>query len=98
MRHRIMPFVVLHVLVPCLLWLTFGYTATAADRPPSSVLHLINDGFVSGELQGSDDPKALRWRSTLFARPLEFPLSAVNAVHYAVSAPQPQPKGNYCFE
>src|SRR5438309_2046224 len=77
----------------------FGLAAAAAaERPASSVLHLTNGDFVQGELRGSEDPKALRWRSPLFARPLEFPLSAVNAVHYAVPAQQPKPVGEYCFE
>src|SRR5439155_6133708 len=63
-----------------------------------SVLHLTNGGFVPGELSGSDEPNALRWRSPVFVQPLEFPLSAVKAVHYAVPAEAPQPAGEYCFE
>ncbi len=79
-------------------WVCLAAAATGADGPASPVLHLANGDFVRGELLGADDPKVLRWRSPFFARPLEFPLSAINAVHYAVAGPQPQPPGEYCFE
>jgi thiol-disulfide isomerase/thioredoxin len=72
--------------------------AIAAERPASSVLHFTNGDFLRGELLGARDPKVLRWQSASFARPLEFPIGAVNAVHYAVVGPQPQPPGEYCFE
>jgi thiol-disulfide isomerase/thioredoxin len=83
------------VAVICPLSLCAG--ASAAD-PPSAVLHLANDSFVAGKLRGSDDATILRWHSPFFARPFDFPLTAVNAVHYAVSGPQPRPDGDYGFE
>jgi peroxiredoxin len=61
-------------------------------------LYLSNGGFVRGQLQGSPDPKVLHWRSPLFAEPFAFPLSAVNAVHYAAAGPLPEPPGGYGFE
>jgi thiol-disulfide isomerase/thioredoxin len=72
--------------------------AIAAERPASAVLHLTNGDFIGGELLDARDPKMLRWQSPLFGRPLEFPLAAVNAVHYAVAGPPPQPLREYCFE
>src|SRR5207247_6852584 len=91
------PLEVLHLL-SAICWLWLAGAAIAADPAVSSVLHLTNGDFVPGELRRSEDPKVLRWRSSFFARPLEFPLSAVNAVHYAVAGPQPHPPGEYCFE
>src|SRR5262245_42420799 len=81
-----------------LLLLVAATVAPAADPPGRAVLHLTNEGFVPGELCGSDDPKELRWRSPAFTRPLEFPLSAVKVVHFAVPPGVPQPVGEYCFE
>jgi thiol-disulfide isomerase/thioredoxin len=74
------------------LWLVSS--ATAAD----AVLHLADGSFIPGELRGSDDPKVLRWRASAFARPFEFPLTGVNAVHYAAPALPPKPQGEYCVE
>jgi thiol-disulfide isomerase/thioredoxin len=85
-------------VIAAIVWFCTVGAAVADDRVPSSVLHLINGDFISGELQASQDPKVLRWRSPLFAAPLEFPLTTVNAVQYAVAGPQPQPPGEYCFE
>jgi thiol-disulfide isomerase/thioredoxin len=79
-------------------WLCLALTAPAADPPPSAVLRLTNDGYAPGRLQGSTDPKVLRWQCPLFSQPLEFPLSAVRAVHYALPPTQPKPVGEYCFE
>jgi peroxiredoxin len=90
MRFRIMPL--------SICWVCLAGGAMAADGPATAVLHLGNGDFVRGELLGADDPKALRWRSPFFGRPLKFPLSAINAVHYAVAGPQPQPPDEYCFE
>ena len=94
---RVMPLVPRQFFVG-ISWLCLAGTAAAADRGPNSVLHLTNGGFIPGQLQGSQDPKVLRWRSPFFAQPLEFPLSACNAVHFALAAPQPEPPGEYCFE
>src|SRR5262249_25293828 len=69
-----------------------------AKNPAGTVLHLTNGGFVHGELIASPDPKVLRWRSPVFAQPLEFPVSALNAVQYPVPAQPPKPAGEYCFE
>src|SRR5262245_20532800 len=88
---RLLPQVVLS-------WFCLAAAATAGDPTASAVLHLTNGGFVPGELRGSEDPKALRWRSPFFAQPLDFPLGGVNAVQYAVPAPPPKPLGEYCFE
>src|SRR5436309_6990055 len=73
-------------------------TAAAADPPAPAVLRLADGGFVPGELRGSDDPAVLRWWSPAFVRPLEFPLGAVKAVHYAVPPEVPRPAGAYGFE
>src|SRR5262245_51898816 len=73
-------------------------SAAPAQGPAASILHLTNEGFIAGELRGSDDPNVLRWRSPNFAQPFAFPLGAVNAVHYTVAGPQPQPRGEFCFE
>src|SRR5438552_3935315 len=98
MYLRVMPRVALHLFVHGISWFCLVAAATAADQATSSVLHLTNGGFVPGELRASEDPKVLRWRSPFFAQPVEFPLSAVNAVHYAVPAQQAKPLGEYCFE
>ena len=45
-----------------LLLLVVAVAAPAAEPPARSVLHLTNGGFVPGELGGSDEPNALRWR------------------------------------
>src|SRR5438132_12808919 len=91
--HGVLPF-----LVHGIFWFWLAAAATAADKAASSVLHLTNGGSVPGELRASENPKVLRWRSPLFAQPLEFPLSAINAVHYAVPGPQAKPLDEYCFE
>jgi thiol-disulfide isomerase/thioredoxin len=94
---RVKPYVAGTLFIGC-FWLCLASAATAADGAANAVLHLKDGGFVPGELGGSEDPKALRWRSPLFAQPFDFPLSAVNAVHYAARGPLPQPAGEYCFE
>lgn len=81
-----------------ILGLCQGAAATAADQPVSAVLHFTNNGYMSGELRASDDPKVLRWQSASFTKPFDFPLTAVNAVHYAVPETWAKPKGEYCFE
>jgi thiol-disulfide isomerase/thioredoxin len=82
-----------------LLLLVVAVVAPAAEPPPpKSVLHLTNGGFVPGELTGTDEPNSVRWRSPVFVQPLEFPLSAVKSVQYAVPADVPKPAGEYGFE
>src|SRR5437773_12434119 len=71
-------------------WFCIMACVAAAERPPSSVLHITDGGSVAGELRGSDDPKVLRWRSPSFAQPLEFPFRAAKAVYYATPGPQPK--------
>ena len=72
--------------------------AIAAEPTVPAIMHLEDDGHVVGALQGSEDTAVWRWRSPLFAQPLEFPLSAVRGIHYSVPAVAPQPTGEYCFE
>src|SRR5712672_480617 len=73
-------------------------SAAAIDPAGTAVLHLADGSFLPGEPRGSDDPKVLRWRSPYFARPFDFPLGGVNAVHYAVPPQPPKPSGEYCLE
>lgn len=70
----------------------------AADQPAHPVLHLVNDDFVPGKLQRSDDGEVLSWRSPYFASPFAFPLNSIKAVYYPVPTPLPKPTGEYCFE
>lgn len=84
--------------LPLFLLLACGWFTSAAEPPAGSVLHLTNESFVAGGLRGSNDAAILRWRSPHFTNELEFPLSSVNAVHYALAAQQPRPQGEYCFE
>ncbi len=76
------------------------FLAVAAGAEPSApaVMQLVNDGRITGELLGSENADVWRWSSPLFAKPLEFPLSAIRGVHYPVPAVAPQPTGEYCFE
>jgi peroxiredoxin len=89
--------VTLRLLVYGLCWSCLA-AATAAEQPADTVLHLTNGGFVRGELLASPDAKVLRWHSPVFAKPLEFPLSALNSVQYPVPGQPPRPAGEYCFE
>ena len=79
------------------IWLGPAGAATA-DPAPRPVLHLADGSYLPGNLRDSTDPKVLVWNSPAFARPLEFPLSAIQAVHYAAPAKPKQPTGEYCFE
>src|SRR5271165_4162811 len=83
-----------------LAWLFRTTVAAAAPPvdPPSAVLHLSNGGFVPGTLVASGQPDLIRWQSTAFTAPFDFPLKAVTAVHFAVPAELPRPTGDYCFE
>src|SRR5215471_9510106 len=98
MNLRVLSRVVLPLFVLGLSWICLAAPAPAAEPGASCVLHLTNGGFIPGKLQGSDDPKVLRWRCPFFTRPLEFPLRVVNAVHYSVPAQPATPPGDYCFE
>jgi thiol-disulfide isomerase/thioredoxin len=76
-----------------------GVAALAAAEPAGrSVLHLRDGGFVPGSLGGSGEPSLVRWQSPFFARPLDFPLGGVVAVHATVPGELPKPTGEYCFE
>jgi peroxiredoxin len=75
-----------------------GVPVIAADAPARPVLHLINDSTVPGELRASPDPNVIRWRSPVFAEPLEFPLSAVRSVHYDTPVTPPKPADEYGVE
>jgi thiol-disulfide isomerase/thioredoxin len=72
--------------------------AAGAAEKPGATLRLASEDFLSGTLQASNDPAVIRWRSPYFATVFEFPAAAVDAVHYTVSGPQPEPWGSYCFE
>ena len=63
-----------------------------------AVLHLINGGFVPGELKSSEQPTVLRWQSTRFTQPFEFSLSGVAAVQFVIPTTLPKPTGEYCLE
>src|SRR5438477_261205 len=98
MSLRVLPRVALPPVVAAVAWFCLAATIPADGRAGGSVLHLTNGGFVPGKLQGSDDPKVLRWSSPFFARPLDFPLGAVNAVHYTVPDRPALPHGEYGFD
>jgi thiol-disulfide isomerase/thioredoxin len=98
MCKRVIPQACKSLLLNCACWFFFAGVASAADGKPTSTLHLSNDGFIAGELRGSDNPQMLRWHSPLFASPLEFPLSALKAVQYEVAGQPPAPLGEFCFE
>src|SRR5581483_10931597 len=84
------------LVVSCLL--ACCLPASAADPAALPVAHLTDGSFLPGEVRPSDDPGVLRWRSPAFARPLDFPLGRVNAVHYPVAGPPPKPAGEYGIE
>jgi thiol-disulfide isomerase/thioredoxin len=79
-------------------WLLLSGLSAAAEGKPRSTLHLIDDGFVSGELCDSGANRSLRWQSPLFAKPLDFPVNAIKAVEYEVIGKPPAPVGEFCFE
>src|SRR5690349_8605772 len=83
---------------PALLGSLLLCAAAGAAEQPCATLRLASEDFLSGTLQASSDPAVIRWRSPYFATAFEFPAAAVDAVHYAVSGPQPEPSGGYCFE
>src|SRR5438094_483595 len=97
MRLRVLPAVTLSLFVHGLLSFGLAAVAGAEDKPATAVLRLTNGGLIPGELRGSEDPKVVRWHSPYFARPLDFPLSVVHSVHYAVAGPQ-KAVGEFCFE
>lgn len=77
---------------------SLGRPVVAVEPPAAGVLHLGNDSFVPGELRPSKEPAVLRWQSPLFARPIDFPLTAVNAAHYRLPAAPAPAAGEYCLE
>lgn len=79
-------------------WLLLIGIVFAGDGKPKSTLHLVNDGFMPGELHGSDDSKVIRWQCPLFASALEFPVNAIKSVEYEVEGKPPAAVGELCFE
>lgn len=89
----------MYALACFFLAVSLGNSAeTPVAQPAQPILHLLNDGFVAGELRDSSDGGAFRWQSPLFATPFEFSLAGVNAVHFPAPAKPGQPVGDYCFE
>jgi thiol-disulfide isomerase/thioredoxin len=81
------------------LCLCLATSAPAVHRvAPTAVLRLTNDSFLTGQVVASADPATLRWRSPYFARPFEFPLSAVRTVTYPVTAARRKSERTFCFE
>ena len=76
--------------------------AFAADPPVTStaaaVLHLTDGNFLSGELKDSTKPGVIRWHATPFVSTFEFPVNAVNAIHWPPPATIAKPSADYCFE
>lgn len=73
-------------------------SARAAKVSPQPVIHLVNNGFLPGQLLDSDRKGSLRWQSHLFTQPFEFPLSGVSTAQFPVVLPRPKPAGEYCVE
>jgi thiol-disulfide isomerase/thioredoxin len=71
---------------------------TPAAQPVLPILHLLNEGYVPGELRDSADEAVIRWQSPVFANPFEFSLANVNAVHFPPPAKASRPVADYCFE
>jgi thiol-disulfide isomerase/thioredoxin len=69
----------------------------SADPPARSVLHLIDGSQLPGELRGGE-ANVVRWQTPAFAGPLEFPITAVRAVHYPAAGPPTKPSEEYGFE
>jgi thiol-disulfide isomerase/thioredoxin len=76
--------------------------ARAADAPAAAparaVLHLANDGFVTGDLRENAQGSAIRWQSSAFTTPFEFALNGISAVHFPAPEKLPRPTGDWCFE
>ncbi len=76
--------------------------AFAADPPVTSpaaaVLHLTDGNFLSGELKDSTKPGVIRWHATPFVSTFDFPVNAVNAIHWPPPATIAKPSADYCFE
>ena len=72
-------------------------TLKADELKTAPVLHLANGGFAPGALKDSDAPSTIRWQASPFVRPFDFPVSAINAVHYPQPGELPKPAGDYCF-
>jgi thiol-disulfide isomerase/thioredoxin len=70
----------------------------AAEVSSQPVIHLVNNGFLPGQLLNSERPGMLRWQSRLFTKPFVFPLSAVATAQFPLVLPRPKPAGEYCVE
>ena len=66
------------------------------DNSPN--LRLTDGSFVTGELQDSDKPGVFRWRNPVFAKPFDFAIQGVSAIHYPANGDPQHPRGTYCFE
>ena len=89
--------------VAALIYLCLSMSAArAADTPVAQpvlpILHLLNEGYVPGELRDSADGAVIRWQSPVFANPFEFNLASVNAIHFPPPAKTSRPIADYCFE
>ena len=88
------------LLLLALLFFDFPLGTRAADdtAPARAVLHLANNGFVTGELQENGAGAALRWQSPAFTAPFNFALNEISAVHFPAPGKLPKPIGDWCFE
>ncbi len=89
------------LLVVAAAWVV-GLPICVADSPSGPakepVLHLVNGGFVAGELEASPRAGVLRWKGSAFVEPFEFPLDQVGIVQWPSPATLPRPEGVYGFE
>jgi peroxiredoxin len=76
----------------------FAAEPSPASLPSAAVLHLTDGNFAPGELENSTKPGILRWHATPFVSPFEFPINAVNAIHWPPPATLAKPTADYCFE
>src|SRR4051794_38804265 len=68
--------------------------AALADGPPAAaVIRLDGGGHAAGALIDSPRPGVLRWQGSAFVDPFEFPIDAVNAVHWPAPGASPKPRG-----
>lgn len=87
-------------MVESLLWTTIVISAAVAcgADPGNAVLHLLNDGFISGDLQPCSKPDHVRWRSPQFVEPLEFGLDCLKSLQFHGDSSTPMAEGDYSFE
>jgi thiol-disulfide isomerase/thioredoxin len=88
-------------LVPGLVCLLAGLAVPIHAEEPapgtSSVIHLTNGDFVTGQLVDSNEP-VLTWQSPAFRTPFQFPIPSVASIQFFVPDKLVQPKGAYCIE